>query len=279
MGEKNSSSVRPSEQACSVSVVLLLHDEHLAAWRVLPGSLPTRLRIKGEDRVLVSGADALAAAHDDLTQSLCYNGADIGQLLWIVDDAGRILGAADKPAWQLPWKWLAKRFGLSDASPWDVYETLHDQILPWLITDADAAQRQRLQQARESEHASETERLALERAALLQENERLRAQSAALQQVDAERLVSFLPALYPRVFTVIGSTDLGLLCGRVGSIDLPNPYPEPAEETLRTLQKRFRVLPLAVQKQIVGFVTSLPQSQKLQSRPEMRELVEELIGL
>ena len=51
------------------------------------------------------------------------------------------------------------------------------------------------------------------------------------------------------------------------------------EETLRTLQKRFRVLPLAVQKQIVGFVTSLPQSQKLQSRPEMRELVEELIGL
>lgn len=72
---------------------------------------------------------------------------------------------------------------------------------------------------------------------LLQENESMRSQNAALQQVDTERLASFLPALFPRVFTVLGAADLALLCGRVEPLAIPNPYPEPSEEALRTLQK------------------------------------------
>ena len=151
--------------------------------------------------------------------------------------------------------------------------------LPWLITADDAAQRQHRQQARESEHHSETERLAAERAALAQENDHLRTQNTALQQVDAERLASFLPALFPRVFTVLGPTDLALLCGRATPLSIPNPYPEPSEETLRTLQRRFHALPHELQKQIVGFVAPLPQRQKLQPRPEMRELVQSLEGM
>ena len=111
---------------------------------------------------------------------------------------------------------------------------------------------------------------------MAQENDHLRAQNAALQQVDAERLVSFLPALFPRVFTAIGPADLALLCGRTEPLALPNPYPEPTEETLRTLQKRFRALSQEWQRQIVRFVADLPQRQKLQPRPEMRELVRDL---
>jgi len=57
---------------------------------------------------------------------------------------------------------------------------------------------------------------------------------------------------------------------------IPNPFPEPSEETLRTLQNDFRALPRHLQQQIVGFVARLPQRQKLQPRPEMRDLLYEL---
>ena len=119
--------------------------------------------------------------------------------------------------------------------------------------------------------------VALERAEQAQEeNERLRAMNAALQQVDAENLVRFLPALYPRIFTVLGAADLALLCGRVEPLAIENPYPEPSEETLRILQKDFRNLPAHLQQQIVDFVKRLPQRQKLNPRTEMREIVSEL---
>lgn len=262
-----------------VSVILLVHSGKLAAWLALPGQLPKQLLIKAEHRLSVHDAETLASANADLAERLRGDGIDIAATnwIWIADADGRQWCAtADQAEWQLPWEWLAQRFDLEGAAPWDVHEALQAQILPWLAVTDDAAQRLHRQQACEHQHASETERLAAERALLTQENERLRDQNAALQQMDAERLISFLPVLYPRVFTVIGASDLALLCGRVTPMDLPNPYPEPSEETLRVLQKRFRALPPPLQRQIVGFVTTLPQSQKLQPRPEMRELIEEL---
>lgn len=263
-------------------VVVLLHSQQISAWLALPGLLqPQALQIKGELRLKLRDAQSLASAHEDLAKRLRDDGLNIAHTLWVADHQGRQWCAAQSLAsWQLPWEWLAQRFGLGNASPWDAQdETWQARILPWLVAADDSAQQQLLQRSRESEHASETERLALERAALERENEHLRAQNAALQQVDAELLASFLPALYPRVFTAIGSADLALLCGRVEPLALPNPYPEPVEETLRTLQKRFRALPLVLQKQIAHFIDDLPQGQKLQPRPEMRELLDELTGL
>ncbi len=259
-------------------IILLLHSGQLCAWQAVPGRLPKALPIKGETPLTVRDAPSLGSAWEDLAARLHDDGFSIGPPLWVADAEGRQWCATQKLAtWQLPWEWLAQRFGLGDAAPWDALETTwQTQMLPWLAATDDAAQRQQLQHTREREHASETERLAAERVALAHENEQLRAQNTALQQVDAERLVSLLPALYPRVFTVIGPADLALLCGRVEPVDLPNPYPEPVDETLRALQKRFRALPHALQQQIVGFMNNLPHSQKLQPRPEMRELVEAL---
>ena len=258
-------------------IILLLHSDQLAGWQTMPGLPPKALPIKSETRLRVGDASSLASAWEDLADRLRGDGMHTTPPLWIADAPGRQWCAEQKLAvWQLPWEWLAQRFGLDAASPWDVPDTLHTHILPWLATADDSAQRQQLQQRRENEHANETERLAAERAALAQENDHLRAQNAALQQVDAERLVSFLPALFPRVFTTIGPADLALLCGRTEPLALPNPYPEPTEETLRTLQKRFRALPQELQRQIVRFVADLPQRQKLQPRPEMRELVRDL---
>ena len=258
-------------------IILLLHGGQLASWQAIPGLPPKALPIKSETRLRVGDATALASAWEDLADRLRGDGMHTTPPLWIADAPGRQWCAEQKlAAWQLPWEWLAQRFGLDAVAPWDVPDTLHTHILPWLATADDSAQRQQLQQRRENEHANETERLAAERAALAQENDHLRAQNAALQQVDAERLVSFLPALFPRVFTTIGPADLALLCGRTEPLALPNPYPEPTEETLRTLQKRFRALPQELQKQIVRFMADLPHSQKLQPRPEMRELVRDL---
>ena len=274
----------------SIHLILVLHGNQLAAWQASPlGAKPKALRSKDDPRAAVRDARTLETAHADIAKRLRDDGIDVAYTHWLADANGRqwcadcmaktaSSGSSKNPSgWQiLAWEWLAERFGFGDASPWQAGESLVSQVLPWLITADDAAQRQHLQQARESEHHSAAEQLAAERSALAQANERLRAENAALQQVDVERLVSFLPALFPRVFTVLGPTDLAQLCGRVEPLSIPNPYPEPSEETLRTLQRGFRALPLQLQQQIVRFVARLPQRHKLQPRAEMRELVQTL---
>lgn len=258
-------------------IILLLHGGQLAGWQTMPGLPPKALPIKAEPLLRVRDAPSLASAWEDLAKLLHDDGMHTTHTLWIADAPGRQWCTAQAlSTWQLPWEWLAQRFGLDALAPWEAPNTLHTHILPWLTTADDNAQRQQLQHRREREHANETERLAAERAALEQENDHLRAQNAALQKVDPERLVSFLPALFPRVFTAIGPADLALLCGRAEPLAIDNPYPEPSEETLRTLQKQFRALPPQLQQQIVRFVAQLPQRQKLQPRPEMRELVRDL---
>lgn len=267
-------------------LILVLHGNEFSAWQAEPGGKPKSLPIKGEARLSVRSQEKLESALADLDERLRGDGVVVHRTHWIADAAGRpwcaacaAMAGGEAADWQLlSWEWLAARFGLEDASPWADTEAFSSQVLPWLINADDLAQRQHLKQARESEHLSESERLALERAEIVKESHRLREQNAALQQVDVERLVSFLPALFPRVFTVLGPADVALLCGRVEPPSLPNPYPEPSEETLRTLQKRFRALPKDQQRQIVHFVAALPQRQKLEPRPEMREWMYELEG-
>ncbi|MEF3193609.1 MAG: hypothetical protein K6346_05315, partial [Halothiobacillaceae bacterium] len=243
--------------------------------------------LHGQNRLEIRDADGLKAACEDVAERLRGDGQGLVQVHCLADAKGRPLCCAalsgaeiefpGRPAWQImAWEWLAARFGWGEASPWDSELQLKNQLMPWLFSAEEAAERQRMYQTLAREHASEMERLAAERDALERENRRLSERNAALQQVDAERLVTFLPALYAHVFTVLGAADLALLCGRVEPLPIPNPYPEPSDETLHTLQKGFRALPRALQKQIVGFVARLPQRQKLQPRPEMRELVREL---
>lgn len=284
--KQENSSTADLTPLASAHLILVLHGSQLAAWQASAlGTKPKALLIKGDLQASVRDVRTLDSARADIAERLRGDGINIAYTHWLADANGRQWCAdcvaktdnAGNPTWQiLAWEWLAERFGFGDASPWEAGEPLVSQVLPWLIAADDAAQRQHLQLARESEHRSEAEQLAAQRNALVQANERLRAENAALQQVDVERLVSFLPALFPRVFTVLGPADLALLCGRVEPLSIDNPYPEPSEEALRTLQRGFRALPQQLQQQIVRFVARLPQRHKLQPRAEMRELVQTL---
>lgn len=270
----------------ATTLVLLLIDGHLSAWRLLAGTARPQL-IRGESRLPIRDRHGVGAAWHDLASLLQEaENLRITHLHWLADAAGRkVLLESDAASswgaggchWQiLSWEWLTGRFGWMPDAP-DAFGTLlEDTLLPWLTSADDAAERARMQQSRAREHASESERLASERAALEQENAQLRQQHAALQQVDAERLVTYLPALFINVFSVLGSHEIALLCGRIEPLNLPNPYPELTEEALRVQQRRFRSLPRPVQQQIVQFVSSVPHRQRLQERPEMRELIADL---
>jgi len=271
------------------SLVILGLQNRLAAWYLVPPAAPRRLLVHGEQSPRLGTPEALVSAYQDIAGRLQGEGHNPGAVHWLLDEAARRLWTQAQPqpnppplqavVWQsICWEWLVPRFGLDVAQPWGAIGMFEREVLPWLVTANDAAERRQMQQARERQHLGETERLAAERGLLQQENQHLRAQNAALQRADAEQLVSFLPALFGRVFTVLGAADLALLCGRIEPLTIPNPYPEPSEETLRAMQKNFCALPPALQQQIVGFVARLPQRQKLQPRPEMRELIHELEG-
>lgn len=271
----------------SAAVFFCLFKNRLSAWLIKPGHSARGLPVHGEDEVRIQRSEALHEAVNDVIARLEGEGASFQIMHWLIDRPGYAHWAQlvsrmpqlPEPGGHLQvlsWEWLTARLGLaSDSDALDKH-TLTKVILPWLLSADDAAERQQMQDALAREHDSESARLAAERLQLQQDNQRLRDMNAALQQADAENLLRFLPALYPRIFTVLGATDLALLCGRVEPLAIANPYPEPSEETLRVLQKDFRNLPIALQQQIVDFVKRLPQRQKLSPRSEMRELVSDL---
>lgn len=271
----------------NAALFFVLLQNKLSAWLIKPAHAPRIILIHGEDEVRINQPESLLEAATDVTVRLQGEGVFFQVAHWLLDHEGfrhwetvvtrlRQLNPPDCHLQAFSWEWLAARFGLENNGEAADKHTLTQLIFSWLISADDAAERQQMQGALAREHDSESARLATERLQLQQENERLRALNAALQQVDAENLVRFLPALYPRIFTVLGAADLALLCGRVEPLAIENPYPEPSEETLRILQKDFRNLPPHLQQQIVDFVKRLPQRQKLNPRREMREMVSDL---
>lgn len=270
----------------NTSVFLLLYSEHLSAWSAPAQGQAKPLLIQGEASVVINNSAKLAQALVDIKGRLQGDGYDIAHLHFVQDASSAQTHqhelastlAKHSPSWQiLAWDWLSAHLGLpAQGKPKPAQTAFAKVALPWLQSTDDAQARGQLKTQRETEHSNESERLAAERNAYAQENQRLLAQNTALRQVDKERLLSFLPALFPKVFTVLGAADLGLLCGSVTPLNIPNPYPEPSEETLRTLQKQFRALPRQHQIEIVALVHDLPQRQKLRVRPEMRELVQEM---
>jgi len=274
------------------TLILLLLAQELAAWLVRPGRSVERLPIHGStDPALCTDAAHLRQAIDDLRERYPELLKRNFRLEWVFDDASApvLLEAlprltdpnSDPPEllaasrWQLlRWESAARRAGAVSERP--PAEWIESDLIPLLLTDGRLEEEERLKAAIERDHAERKAELAREREALLAENERLRAQNAALRQVDGERLLTFLPALFPRVFTELSGADLALLTGRVEPYNIPNPYPEPSAETLDTLQRDFRALPREHQREVVAFLARLPQRAKLQPRPEMRALIREL---
>ena len=273
-------------------LAFFLVENTLTAWLLHPANSPKNLLIHGENYAYLHDKDDLQAAYDDIHARLRGDSKHIAQEHWVIDDAARSalmtlahhLGNPQAPTWQVfSWAWLTQRLGFPDARAYSEDEEsdntpLRQYILPWLLAAEESGERQQMQAALEREHADASQALATQRQQLEAENTRLRAQNAALQQVDRENLVRFFLALYPRVFNILAPADLALLCGWVQPLNTPAPSPGPGEDTLRTLQKGFRGLNPQMQRQIVELVAHLPQRQKLQPRPEMRELITQLEG-
>lgn len=263
----------------SNQLIVVVLDNLMRVWHI-NNSKPVSVPLLGQNSVKISSEARTESACKDVIDRLVDEGVEIGQVHWLVDKSSRIYWRKKMAEelckdnrWQvLSWEWLSSRLGVTSGDE----QQLKNIIFPWLTTSDSEVERKRMQQALQDEHQSESEKLAAERERLKHANEILYAQNIALQQVDAENLVRFLPALFPRVFTQLGAADLAALCGRVEPLNIPNPFPEPSEETLRALQKRFRALPLEHQREIVGFIADLPHRKNLQPRPEMRELIAEL---
>ncbi|EQB2605050.1 hypothetical protein ACTFBW_18890 [Aeromonas rivipollensis] len=267
------------------NLVLLLLQHHLAAWQAAPQEPGHDLPIEGEKNWLPTHVRA-----SSLPQSLADLDERIGcqlPLLLIYDAVSQpMLEAALSQLvsqlkgrnWQVvSYDKLCERFAISQPeAALPPRDWIAEQLLPMLLAADDVNERERLQKATRHQHESLSEQMQQERQSLERENERLRRQIAALRTVDAERLITFLPALFPRVFSVLNGRDLALLTGRIEPYALPNPYPEPSEESLFVLQRKFRALPHEQQAHIVEFMAGLPQRQLLRPRAEMRVLVHEL---
>ena len=257
------------------------HSGELAAWSVTPPTAINRLSLNGEESLKISTGHGLNEGFKDAIARLRSAGTTPDFVHWIIaDQEAEVLLKSNLLSKEIPWQilnwdWLSGRFAL-EQTPLKNTPALESQVFTWLVTANEAKEREAMQQALNKEYQSQAEQISQEHTHLKQQNELLRSQNATLQNVDTESLVRFLPALFPRVFTVLGAVDLALLCGRVEPLAIRNPYPEPSEETLYRLQKDFRSLPKTLQKQIVGLVARLPQRKNLKPRSEMRNLIAEL---
>ncbi|WP_417534321.1 hypothetical protein [Marinobacterium stanieri] len=267
-------------------LVLIVNNGSISAWHLAIGKSPQNIAVHGEVFFSITSTEDINFALLDIKDNINGRGLSIDYYHWLFDrharqqliDLRHLSDLLDERfGWQLiSLDWVAARFGCKVADL--TLPFIEQELLPWLVCTDDAAERKQMKGALEREHANESERLLNERVAMEQENRRLQAQNSALRQVDKERLVTYLPALFSRVFTILGAADLALLCGSVEPLNIPNPYPEPSTEALRVLQRQFRNLPQNAQLEIVQLVQSLPHRQRLTVRSEMRELIYELEG-
>lgn len=269
-------------------IVLCHLSGNLSAWQLTLSPVP--LLIHSEQQVKASNSEELNSACRDIANRLCSEEQEPSLIHWITNDQqGDSLAFLLKlkdifpsaEIQQLNWSWLARRLGVNKElgvnHNSDLQRALDYHVMPWLLEREDyATQRNQQQIELKSEHAIQEKKLESERQRLQRENERLQRENAALQKVDTEALLHYLPALFPRVFNVLGATDLALLCHQIEPFNLPNPYREPTKATLRKLQRDFRHLPETKQRQIIQFIESLPQRKNLTPRPEIRDLIADI---
>lgn len=270
------------------SLILCHLEGRLAAWLCLPQSLSQALLIEGETTPKVSDTPALEAALRDVAEHYDEQLRAIAFVHWVMDNRSRAQLQKSIPdilsflncskvldGWQqLAWEWLAPQLVLPRSEIWNDAERLERVLVPWLTyakIDGDLvvirqeldAQRHRLVEDYEDE-----------RQRLNAEIDQLRRQRDALVRADLERLATYLPALYQNIFEIVSPADLALQCGHLAPPSIPSPYPEPAPETIRRLQRDFRSLPTESQAEILRFARGLAQAARLRPRPEMREWFE-----
>lgn len=133
-------------------------------------------------------------------------------------------------------------------------------------------QQENIEPINEHEETIETLRQAI--ATKQEELNQVKNQISALHRPNLEQLITFLPVFYKNFFGSISPAELGLLAGLLEPPQIPSPYPEPSANTLLQLKKKLLKLPKNEQSKIMNFCMEL--EHKLDIRPEMRELFEEL---
>ncbi|MGD9889287.1 MAG: hypothetical protein AB7S56_08500 [Halothiobacillaceae bacterium] len=264
----------------SLLVLCLRHKQLLAVLRTREGQ-GLNLPINGEwNWVPIKHAASLKAALEDVRQRLelpPQSALDVG-LVYDHASAELLQGFSQwrgDPHWQ--WQWLRWELRLPRLSPIfageqppapeRVLDELVPDIAPCLLGMSDDAAAPVVQHDDTDWRQSVAE--------LEKTNQTLRARLDMMQPLETEKLLSYLPALYLHVFSVIGAADLALLAGRVEPLAIPSPYPEPSAETLHRKQREFRLLSKEEQARIVRLVSV--HHHRLQPRAEMQTLMSELM--
>ena len=125
------------------------------------------------------------------------------------------------------------------------------------------------------DHQQSLESLSAEIQGLAQDKAALQAQIEALQLVDIEQLLVFLPAIYRNFWGVINPSELALMVGSLKTLDIPSPQIEPSADTVKVLKKKLLNLPQRERNQLLSFCRQLPHN--LQVRGEMRDLLEDTL--
>jgi hypothetical protein len=217
----------------------------------------------------------LAANFADVELNLIYNQAAVSDLKNLPES----LAALGCNRWQLlRWEPLAARCTVS-TTPCDRFDLtwLINSVLPILqntfnyADEAFNAEQHRVLR----DHEQTLESLSLETQRLRQDKTALQAQIEALQLVDIEQLLVFLPAIYRNFWGVINPSDLALIAGSLKVPNIPSPQIEPSADTVKALRKKLLNLPLRERHQLLSFCRQLPHN--LQVRSEMRDLLEETL--
>jgi hypothetical protein len=253
-------------------LIFVIAEGSLIALQRSGDTLPTFCPVHAEEGWQpVKNAKAMKVALHDINSR--FYGQVCSICLIYTDDSLELIH--EFSSWDSPkswhWQWL-RWAAFMGSSPIPNLESLRQVIIPELLQhftrSTNDHEPMRLGSSQETICSSSDDRdisILEEKIRLLEEKLR------SINQVDCERLLTYLPALYRRVFTVIGPVDLAMLCGRVEPFNIPSPYPEPSDETLRQLQRQFLALPLEKQLEIIGFSSRL--SLRLEVRREMQEIV------
>ncbi|MFM2345578.1 MAG: hypothetical protein RL654_331 [Pseudomonadota bacterium] len=266
-------------------LVLLLLEKHLACFEKKPPQRWVHEPIHGEAWYPLPTEGGLPEVLDELDKRFnrsdrlasieIYLLAAQGEVARLSSIGGDLM-RRDCHHWQvLRWEPLRDRAGtLSGAlasEPLPSDEWLMGTLLPVLEStlhyrdDTQAAERARV----ERQHVDTLESLQAERLRLQADLNAMRDQRAALQRPSVEALVTYLPAIYRRVFGIISPSDLALLGGETSVPQIASPWPEPSPDTLLTLQRQIHRLPMLEQDRLRDFCSRL--AHKLEARAEMRD--------
>ncbi|SEM95613.1 hypothetical protein SAMN04487857_107204 [Pseudomonas sp. ok272] len=84
----------------------------------------------------------------------------------------------------------------------------------------------------------------------------------------------YLPMLFQHFWSSVSPQDLAFIAGSLQVPDVESPYPEPSQDAIAVLRRRFLNLPAAQRQAVLGVAHEL--SYKLKVRAQLRDLLEGL---